>query len=89
LPKLEKVFTESINLPMAILTTAQAAERLGISVRRVQQLVKDGRLPAEQFGGALMIREEDLKLIENRKVGRPRKVRDEMVARQANKTSRK
>ena len=54
---------------MAILTAAQAAERLGISVRRVQQLVKDGRLPAEQFGGALMIKEVDLKLVQNRKVG--------------------
>lgn len=58
---------------MAILTAAQAAERLGVSVRRVQQLVKEGRLPAEQFGGAWMIKEEDLKLVENRKVGRPRK----------------
>ncbi|HZG53629.1 MAG TPA: helix-turn-helix domain-containing protein [Pyrinomonadaceae bacterium] len=70
---------------MAILTTAQAAERLGVSVRRVQQLVRDGRLPAEQFGGSLMIREEDLKLVENRKVGRPPKVKAEA----ANKTSKK
>jgi excisionase family DNA binding protein len=70
---------------MAILTTAEAAERLGISPRRVQQLVKDGRLPAEQFGGSLMIREEDLKLVENRKVGRPPKVKAET----ANKTSKK
>ena len=62
---------------MAILTAAQAAERLGISVRRVQQLVKDGRLPAGQFGGALMIKEEDLKLVENRKVGRPPKAKAE------------
>jgi excisionase family DNA binding protein len=70
---------------MAILTAAQAAERLGISVRRVQQLVKDGRLPAGQFGGALMIKEEDLKLVENRKVGRPRKTRDNKAVRQASK----
>jgi excisionase family DNA binding protein len=68
---------------MAILTTAQAAERLGISVRRVQQLVKDGRLPAGQFGGALMINEEDLKLVENRKVGRPRKA--EKASKKASK----
>jgi excisionase family DNA binding protein len=60
---------------MAILTAAQAAERLGVSVRRVQQLVKEGRLPAEQFGGAWMIKEEDLKLVENRKVGRPPKAK--------------
>ena len=62
---------------MAILTAVQAAERLGVSVRRVQQLVKDGRLPADQFGGALMIKEEDLKLVENRKVGRPPKAKVE------------
>jgi len=60
---------------MAILTSAQAAERLGVSVRRVQQLVKDGRLPADVFGGSLMIKEEDLKLVENRKVGRPPKAK--------------
>jgi len=35
--------------------TSEAAERLNISVRRVQQLVKAGRLPATIFGGALMI----------------------------------
>ncbi len=62
---------------MVILTSAQAAERLGVSVRRVQQLVKDGRLPADLFGGSLMIREEDLKLVEDRKVGRPPKAKAE------------
>ncbi|HEV7903574.1 MAG TPA: helix-turn-helix domain-containing protein [Pyrinomonadaceae bacterium] len=70
---------------MAILTAAQAAERLGISVRRVQQLVKDGRLPAEQFGGALMIKEQDLKLVENRKAGRPPKARDETGSKASKK----
>ena len=58
---------------MGIITTAQAAERLGVSVRRVQQLVKEGRLPANQFGGALMIEENDLKLVADRKPGRPPK----------------
>jgi hypothetical protein len=32
-------------------------------VRRVQQLVKEGRLPAKLFGGSLMIEEKDLKLV--------------------------
>jgi excisionase family DNA binding protein len=68
---------------MAILTAAQAAERLGVSVRRVQQLVKSGRLPAGQFGGALMIEEKDLKLVENRKVGRPPKARSEKASKKA------
>jgi excisionase family DNA binding protein len=70
---------------MAILTAAQAAERLGISVRRVQQLVKAGRLPAGQFGGALMIKEKDLKLVENRKVGRPPKAKAETDSKASKK----
>ena len=70
---------------MAILTAAQAAERLGVSVRRVQQLVTDGRLPAELFGGSLMIKEEDLKLVENRKVGRPAKAKAETASKAGKK----
>ena len=56
-----------------VITASQAAERLGISVRRVQQLVKSGRLPAEKFGPVLMIQEKDLALVADRKPGRPRK----------------
>lgn len=58
---------------MEPLTAAEAAKRLNVSVRRVQQLVKSGRLPATLFGGALMINAEDLKLVAERKPGRPRK----------------
>jgi excisionase family DNA binding protein len=58
---------------MGLITTAQAAERLGISVRRVQELISSQRLPAQQFGRTYVVDEEDLKLVENRKVGRPRK----------------
>lgn len=59
---------------MDFLTTKQAAERLGITPRRVQALVTAGRLPAQKFGRDYMIREKDLKLVEERKVGRPKKV---------------
>jgi excisionase family DNA binding protein len=58
---------------MDFLTTKQAAERLGITPRRVQALVTAGRLPAQKFGRDYMIREKDLKLVEIRKVGRPKK----------------
>jgi excisionase family DNA binding protein len=58
---------------MNILTAGEAAERLDVSVRRVQQLVKAGRLPAKVFGGSFMIQESDLKLVADRKPGRPRK----------------
>lgn len=59
------------------LTTKQAAGKLGITSRRVQALIEAGRLPAEKFGRDYMIREADLKLVENRKVGRPKKSAEE------------
>jgi excisionase family DNA binding protein len=55
------------------ITVKEAAERLGISVRRVQELVKKKRLPAGNFGRALMIDETDLALVAERKPGRPKK----------------
>jgi excisionase family DNA binding protein len=58
---------------MTLITTAQAAEKLGISVRRVQELINSGRLPAQQFGRTYVVNEGDLKLVEDRKPGRPRK----------------
>ncbi len=59
---------------MDFLTTKQTAERLKITPRRVQALIEAGRLPAQKFGRDYMIREMDLKLVENRKRGRPKKV---------------
>ena len=55
------------------LTTKEAAARLGVSPARVRQLVLSGDLPAEKFGRDLMIKESDLKLVEDRPMGRPRK----------------
>jgi excisionase family DNA binding protein len=57
----------------ASLTTQQAAEKLGVTVSRVRQLVLAGRLPAEKFGRDLVIKESDLKFVEDRKPGRPPK----------------
>jgi excisionase family DNA binding protein len=59
---------------MEFLTTKEAAKRLGVKIRMVQLLIQSGRLPAQKFGRDYMIKEADLKLVENRKVGRPRKV---------------
>ena len=56
---------------MKTLTTREAAERLGVTVRRVNELITTGRLPASRFGRAYMIQESDLKLVEDRKPGRP------------------
>ncbi len=58
---------------MTLLTTKDVAEKLKVSVRRVHALIQDGRLPAQKFGRDYLIDEKDLKLVENRKPGRPRK----------------
>ncbi|HST51595.1 MAG TPA: helix-turn-helix domain-containing protein [Pyrinomonadaceae bacterium] len=58
---------------MDFLTTKEAAKKLGVKVRMVQLLIQSGRLPAQKFGRDYMIKESDLKLVENRKVGRPKK----------------
>lgn len=65
------------------LTTNEAAKRLGVSSIRIRQLIAEGRLPAQKFGTAHMIKESDLKLVEDRKVGRPPK------AKEASKVSKK
>jgi excisionase family DNA binding protein len=59
---------------MEFLTTKEVAKRLGVKIRMVQLLIQSGRLPAQKFGRDYMIKEKDLKLVENRKVGRPKKV---------------
>lgn len=64
---------------MTLITTAQAAERLGISVRRVQELIYSGRLPARQFGRTYVVDEGDLRLVEDRRPGRPRKAAETTV----------
>lgn len=56
------------------LTTAQAAERLGVTRQRIHQLITEERLPAKKLGPIWTIREEDLELVKDRKrTGRPRK----------------
>lgn len=57
---------------MKLLTTQQAADKLGISQPRIYQLISEGRLPAQKIGRDYVINEADLKLVEDRpKVGRP------------------
>lgn len=53
-------------------TTQDVARELGISTRRVQRLVKDGRLRATRFGQVWMIRARDVDAVRERKPGRPR-----------------
>jgi excisionase family DNA binding protein len=70
---------------MKLLTTKEAAERLGVSVTRVQQLILAKRLPAEKMGRDYFIQEDDLKLVADRKRGRPRKDQSEKASKQASK----
>lgn len=72
-----------------ILNTEEAAARLGVSTRRVQQLIKSGRLPAREFGGSYMITAADLKLVEDRPMGRPPKTPKVLQAEKAQKKAAK
>jgi excisionase family DNA binding protein len=58
---------------MALLTTSEAAERLGVTVGRIHQFIQEGRLPAEKKGRDYFIDSNDLRLVKNRKPGRPKK----------------
>jgi len=60
---------------MKILTTKQAAKALRVNDSRVRQLILSGRLPAIKFGRDWIIQKKDLKKVENRKPGRPKKER--------------
>ena len=55
------------------LTTKEVAEKLAVSVGRIQQLIAEGRLPATKVGHTNLVKESDLKLIQDRKTGRPSK----------------
>ncbi|MGB8507272.1 MAG: helix-turn-helix domain-containing protein [Pyrinomonadaceae bacterium] len=59
------------------ISTTDAAERLGITRQRVLQLIESKRLPASLFANVYMIREADLKLVEDRPPGRPPKPKGE------------
>jgi excisionase family DNA binding protein len=49
-----------------LLTTAEAATRLGLSAPRIRQLVLAGRLPATKHGRDWLIKTEDLAQLERR-----------------------
>ena len=55
------------------LTTPEVAQMLGVSIRRIQQFINEGRLPSQQFGREHLIKESDLALVAERKTGRPKK----------------
>lgn len=60
---------------MQYITAKQAAEQMNLSLRRVNQFLEAGRLPATKFSGVWMIRQDDLDTFAaiERRVGKPRK----------------
>jgi len=56
-----------------LLTTKEAAEILGVHQSRIYALIDSQRLPATRFGKSWIIQETDLKLVADRKTGRPKK----------------
>jgi excisionase family DNA binding protein len=70
---LTEIFSSGYKAAMKLISTAEAAEKLGVHITRVQVLIRQGRLPAQKVGRNYVIDEGDLKLVENRKPGRPKK----------------
>jgi excisionase family DNA binding protein len=59
---------------MKLLSTREAAERKGVSIRRIQQLIEEGKLPALKVSRDYAIKERDLDRVKvYGTVGRPRK----------------
>ena len=58
---------------MKILTTEEAAKKLGISARRVRALIESGALPAQLLGKTWIIQSDDLAKVKHRPTGRPTK----------------
>ena len=56
-----------------LISTKEAAQRLGVHQTRVQVLIRAKRLPATMLAGTYLIREDDLKLVADRRTGRPPK----------------
>jgi excisionase family DNA binding protein len=72
-----------------MLTTREVATRLNVSLRRVRQLIEEGRLPSQQFGRDHLIKEGDVKLVADRKRGRPPKAKAETGAKVSKKRGKK
>ena len=59
-----------------LLSVKESAEKLGVNRQRVQTLITEGRLPAQKIGNSYVIKESDLALVADRKVGRPPKSKE-------------
>jgi excisionase family DNA binding protein len=71
---------------MTILSTKEAAARLGVTMKRVQAMIRAQRLPAQKVGRDYIIQEIDLKIVADRKPGRPRKPQAAAATKKSSKT---
>ncbi len=63
---------------MNLLSIKEAAEKLGVSARRVNQLIDEKKLPAQKIGSQYVINEKDLSVVTiHGKPGRPAKAKSE------------
>lgn len=60
-----------------LLNTAEAAERLGVTVRAVQKMIEAGTLAAGKVGRDYIIQVSDVENLSRRSVGRPPKTKAE------------
>lgn len=58
-----------------LLSVKEVAQILGVNHQRVQALISQGRLPAQKIGNSYVVKESDLELVKDRKVGRPPKTK--------------
>jgi excisionase family DNA binding protein len=75
------ILPNAILWPMKIISTAEAAKRLGVTANRVRALIEAKRLKATKVGNVWLIDPKDLDAVKDRKVGRPRKARTAMKRR--------
>lgn len=62
---------------MDLITIKEASKKLGVSARRVNQLIDEGKLNAQKVGSQYIILEKDLeKVTIYGKAGRPPKVKE-------------
>ena len=68
-------FAECYTWAMKIISTTEAARRLGVTANRVRAMIRAKRLKAMKVGHEWLIDPKDLDALKDRKVGRPRKSR--------------
>ncbi len=61
-----------------LLSTAEAAERLGLTIRAVQKMIEAGRLEAQKIGRDYVINPSSLENIPKSAAGRPPKAKETM-----------